>query len=212
MSDETEQRTDAWFAARLGKATASRMGDLLARTKTGYGASRAAYMGQLITERLAGVKSATFQSASMRRGTELEPQARAAYSFLRGVEVEEVGFVPHPTIADSGASPDGLIGKDGLIEIKVPEIHNHVETLLGEPIASKYVSQMHFQMACTGRAYCDFVSFCPEMPSGMDLFVERVKRNDVFIAGMELEIRKFLAELDAKVAALRARYGTEQAA
>lgn len=209
MSDE--QRSDAWFAERLGKVTASRIGDLLARTKTGPSASRAAYMGELLAERLTGVRAEKFQSAAMKRGTELEPQARAAYGFLQGVTVEETGFVPHPRIGMAGASPDGFVGDAGLVEIKAPEIHTHVETLLGAEIAKSYRDQMQFQMACTGRAWCDWVSFCPALPAGMDLFVRRVDRDAAYIAEMESEVVKFLAELDAKVAALCARYGTAEA-
>lgn len=210
---EIVQRTDAWIEARLGKVTASRMGDLLARTKAGsYGAGRANYMGELLVERLTGAPLDRFQSAAMRRGTELEPQARAAYAFLTGVTVKEVGFVQHPRIAAAGCSPDGLVGDDGLVEIKCPEVATHVDTLLGAEIAKGYRDQMQFQMASTGRAWCDWVSFCPLMPAGMDLFVVRVARDDGYIANTEGEVRKFLAELDEKVAALRARYGQMEAA
>lgn len=208
---EIEQGSAEWFAQRLGRVTASRLGDVLARTRTGYGASRDAYMGELIVERLTGAPIERFQSAAMRAGTETEPQARAAYSFLRGVPVEKVGFVPHPRIALSGASPDGLVGDDGLVEIKCPLVHTHVETLLGAAVPAKYVAQMQWQMECTGREWCDWVSFCPAMPAGMDLFVVRGERDDVYLKAAEVEVIKFLAELDGKVAGLLARYGKMEA-
>lgn len=212
MSEEIEQGTDAWRQIRVGKVTASRIGDLMAKTKTGPSASRAAYMGELVAERLTGQPTEKFQSAAMRQGTELEPQARAAYAFLSGVSVEETGFVPHPRIDMAGCSPDGLVGDLGLVEIKSPQTHTHIETLLGAEIAKGYRDQMQFQMACTGRLWADFVSFCPAMPAGMDVHIRRVERDNAYIAEMEAEIVRFLAELDAKLAALRARYGQDQAA
>ena len=212
MSEEIEQGTDAWRQIRLGKVTASRIGDLMAKTRTGPSASRAAYMGELVAERLTGQPIEKFQSAAMKQGTELEPQARAAYGFLSGLTVEEVGFVPHPRINAAGCSPDGLVGDLGLVEIKCPQAHTHIETLLGAEIAKGYLGQMQFQLACTGRLWCDFVSFCPLMPAGMDTHIRRVERDNVYIAEMEVEIGKFLAELDAKIAALRARFGMGETA
>ena len=203
------QQTDEWFKARVGKVTASRVGDLLAKTRTGPSASRAAYMGELVAERLTGQPTEKFQSAAMKQGNELEPQARAAYAFLSGVTVEETGFVPHPRIDMAGCSPDGLVGDLGLVEIKCPQTHTHIETLLGADVAKSYRDQMQFQMACSGRAWCDFVSFCPVMPAGMDVHIRRVERDNAYIAEMEAEIIRFLAELDAKLEALRARYGQE---
>ena len=205
MSDE--QRSAEWFAVRAGKVTASRLGDVLARTKSGYSASRDAYMAELVVERLTGAPVEKFSSAAMRRGTELEPQARAAYAFMTGAQVVEVGVVPHPTIAASGASPDGLVGESGLVELKAPEPHTHLETLLGTATPARYVAQMQWQIAATGRAWCDWVSFCPSFPPGMDLHIRRIERDPEFIANAESEVRKFLGELNAKVAALRTRYG-----
>jgi predicted phage-related endonuclease len=148
----------------------------------------------------------------MQWGTEKEPDARAAYEFRSDVEVSQVGIVLHSTIAGTHASPDGLVGNDGLIEIKCPGTATHVETLLGDEIPGKYVTQMQWQMACTGRAWCDFVSFDPRMPESMALFIKRVQRDDVRIAELELEARKFLAELEAKVSDLRTRYERRAAA
>jgi putative phage-type endonuclease len=208
---EIEQRSEAWFALRLGKVTASRLADVLARTKTGYGASRDAYMAELLVERLTGARPDRFQSAAMRRGTDLEPLARRAYAFLTRRQVVETGFAHHPRIVESGASPDGLVADEGLVEFKCPEIHTHVETLLGAAVPARYIAQAQWQMACTNRVWCDWSSFCPEFPAGMDLFVKRVERDDGFIANAESEVVKFLGELAAKETALRKRYGLEAA-
>lgn len=206
-----EQRSEEWFAARLGKVTASRVADLMATTKTGYSASRANYMAELICERLTGQQAERFSNAAMAWGTETEPQARAAYEFITDASVQEVGLIDHPSIAMFGASPDGLIGADGLIEIKCPNTATHIETLLGEVVPGKYVIQMQVQMACTGRAWCDFVSFDPRLPSDLQLWIKRVQRDDVAIQSIEAETVKFLGELDAKVLALRTRYMQEAA-
>jgi putative phage-type endonuclease len=201
-----EQRTDEWYAARLGKVTASRVADLMAKTKTGPSASRANYMADLIVERLTGQRAEGFANAAMQWGTDTEPQARAAYEFLTDASVAEEGFVVHPTIPDFGASPDGLVGDDGLVEIKCPNTAQHLDVLLSGAIPAKYVTQMQAQMACTGRAWCDFVSFDPRMPGEMQLFVQRVARDDGFIAEMEGEVGSFLAELTQKLDALTERY------
>lgn len=193
-----EQRTLEWFATRAGKVTASRLDDLTAKTKSGYAATRANYMAQLVCERMTGMPQSSFSNAAMQWGTDQEPIARAEYEALQGVFVEEMGFAKHPTIEGAGASPDGLIGEDGLIEIKCPNTATHIETLLGEEIDSKYVKQMQWQMACTGRAWCDFVSFDPRMPENLRLFVKKVERDVKLIAELEEEVRKFLAELEEK--------------
>ena len=206
MSD-IEQRTEEWFAARLGKVTASRVADVMAKTKTGYSASRDNYMAQLVVERITGEKAESFTNAAMQWGTDQEPFARGAYEAATGNMVEETGFVNHPTIAMAGASPDGLIGDDGCVEIKCPNTATQIETLLTGAIPSKYVAQMQFQMACTGRAWCDFVSFDPRMPAKAQMFVKRLVRDDEYIANMEGEIQKFLAELDAKVQQLNTIIG-----
>jgi putative phage-type endonuclease len=209
---ELIQGSEEWKLARCGSLGASRLADAVARTKAGYGASRANLMAELLVERLTGIPTEGFVSSAMQWGTEKEPDARAAYEFRSDVEVSQVGIVPHSAIAGTHASPDGLVGDDGLIEIKCPVTATHVETLLGDEIPGKYVTQMQWQMACTGRAWCDFVSFDPRMPESMSLFVKRVQRDDVRIAELELEARKFLAELDAKVSDLRTRYERKAAA
>lgn len=196
---EVEQRTDAWFEARIGKVTASKVADVIAKTKTGYSASRDNYMAQLVCERLTGQRGESFTNAAMQHGTETEPLARAAYEALKDVLVDEVGFVPHPSILMAGASPDGLVNDDGLIEIKCPNTATHIDTLLSESVPTKYFTQMQFQMACTGREWCDFVSFDNRLPEELQLFVKRVPRDDVYIKQIEAEIVQFLAELDDKI-------------
>lgn len=200
------QGSDEWKALRLGKVTASRVADVVARTKTGPAASRKNYAAQLIAERLTGVVVAGFQSKEMQHGTETEPQARAAYAFYADADVEQVDFIPHPQIPMTGASPDGLVGADGLVEFKCPNTATHIETLLGAPIAAEYITQMQWQMACTGRQWCDFVSFDPRMPGNMQIFIQRVPRDDKRIAELEEAVAAFLAEISLKVAALQDRY------
>lgn len=193
-----EQRTEEWFAARCGKVTASRVADVIAKTKTGYSASRANYLADLVVERLTGKPAATFSNAAMEWGTEQEPNARAAYSAKTGILVEEVGFIDHPTVAMSGASPDGF-AEEGLVEIKCPNTATHLEYILDGKSPQKYVTQMQWQMACTNRPWCDFVSFDPRLPERLQLLVVRVPRDDEYIAMLETEVTKFLAELDEKL-------------
>ena len=194
-----EQRTPEWHAARLGKVTASRVADVIAKTKTGWGASRANLMADLIVERLTGQPASTFTNAAMEWGTEQEPAARAAYSARTGELVEEAGFIDHPRVASSGASPDGLVGDDGLVEFKCPNTATHLDTLLAGAVPNKYVTQMQWQMACTGRKWCDFVSFDPRLPEHLRMFVKRVERDDALIAGLEADVTAFLEELTHKL-------------
>lgn len=207
-----EQRTQEWYDLRLGKVTASRMGDVMAKTKTGYAAVRATYMSELICERLTGQKADRFVNRAMIWGTEKEPIARDAYVALTGFDVTETGFIPHPAIENFGASPDGLIGDTGLIEIKCPSTATHIETVLNGVIDRKYILQMQVQMACTNRDWCDFVSFDPRMPEGMDLWMCRVGRDDSLIQEIEDETAAFLEEIEEKIEALRSRFSTHHAA
>jgi putative phage-type endonuclease len=202
MIEIIEQRSDAWFEARIGKVTASKVADVIAKTQSGYAASRANYMAQLICERLTGQREEFFTSAAMQHGTDTEPLGRLSYEVSHNVLVDEVGFVPHPTIEMAGASPDGLVGDDGLLEIKCPNTATHIETLLSQTVPGKYNTQMQFQMACTGRSWCDFVSFDNRLPEELQLFVKRVPRDNMYIRLMEEEIVKFLNELDIKIAQL----------
>lgn len=199
-----EQRTDEWFAARIGKVTASRVADVVARTKTGYGASRANYMADLICERLTGRKAEGFTNAAIEWGIEQEPNARAAYEARTGYMVTEVGFITHATIHAAGASPDGrIVEEGGLVEIKCPNTATHLDLWLDETIPAKYITQMQWQMACTGAVWCDFVSFDPRLPENLQLFIKRVPRDDAAISHLEREVTTFLAELDQKVAILK---------
>ena len=202
MIEMMDQGTEEWFTIRIGKVTASRVADVIAKTKTGYSATRDNYMAQLICERLTGLKGESFTNAAMQHGTDTEPLARAAYEAYADVLVDEVGFVPHPTILMAGASPDGLVGTEGLLEIKSPQTNTHIETLLSQSVPGKYNTQMQFQMACTGRQWCDFVSFDNRLPNELQLFVKRVPRDNDFIKQMEDEVVKFLNELDIKIAQL----------
>jgi len=209
---EIIQGSEEWVTIRLGKATASRIADVVAKTKTGWGASRANYAAQLIAERLTGTLAESYTNGAMQWGIDNEADARIAYEFHSDVTVEQIGFVGHPKITMSGASPDGLVGDDGLLELKSPNTATHIDTLLGQAVPSKYVTQMQWQMACTGRNWCDYVSFDPRLPEAMRLFVKRVPRDDKMIADLENEVRAFLREIDDKVAALKTRYALAEAA
>jgi len=198
-----EQRTDEWFESRLGKATASRIADIIAKTKTGPSASRENYAVQLVLERITQSKGESYTNAAMQWGTDTEPMARQQYELKRGVFVDEVGFIDHPTIAMSGASPDGLVGADGLVEIKCPNSATHMETLVSRKIPQKYIPQMMWQMACTGRNWCDFVSFDPRFPENLQIFVERVEYDPTYARMLELEVTQFLDEVEKKVEILR---------
>ncbi len=206
MSEDMQQGSADWVAARIGKATASRVADVIAKTKNGWGASRANYMAELIAERLTGKAANGYTNAAMQWGIDTEAEARSAYVFYADSDVKEVGFIDHPTIANSGASPDGLVGDHGLVEIKCPNTATQIDTLLGEPIPGKYVTQMQYQMACTGRQFCDWVSYDPRLPEAMRLFVKRVPRDDAMISDLENQVRDFLREIDQKVVALNTRF------
>ena len=209
---EILQRTPEWFELRLGKVTASRIGDLMAKTRSGYSASRANYMAELAIQRLTGTVEQGFTSPAMQWGTEQESNARNAYSFFTDNEVNEIAFVNHPTIEQAGASPDGMVGDDGLVEIKCPNSATHLETLLTEKINNKYILQMQWQMACSGRKWCDFVSFDPRFPERWKLFIKRVKRDDKLIAEITDEVKKFLAELDELMMQLKQKAQLKQQA
>lgn len=203
-----EQKTEGWLSERSGKVTASAIYKVMAKTKTGYGADRANYHAQLVTERLTGLPTDGFRNAAMDWGIETEAQARAAYAFSINVPVTETGFHPHPFIVDSGASPDGLVGERGLVEIKCPNTATHITTLTGATIDRKYMLQMQWQMACCERDWCDFVSFDPRLPETMQMHVRRVERDAELLVEMEREVAQFLGEVAATVADLEARYMT----
>jgi putative phage-type endonuclease len=192
--DCMEQRTEEWFAARLGKVTASRVADVLAKIKSGESASRKNYKMELVVQRLTNKVGESFTNAAMEWGTEQEPFARMAYEAHTGTFVKEEGFVDHPTIEGFGCSPDGIVG-EGLIEIKAPNTANHIETVLENKAPSKYIPQMQCQMACTGAKFCDFVSFDPRLPEDLQLLVVRVERDQEYIDSMEVEVKQFLSEV-----------------
>ena len=198
-----QQGTIEWIQSRIGKVTASRVADVIATTKTGYSSSRENYMAQLIVEKITNKKAEIYTNSAMEWGIANEPFARAAYEIATGTMVDECGFVPHPTIDGCGASPDGLVGDDGLVEIKCPNTAGMIETLLTQAVPGKYNTQMQMQMACTGRQWCDYVVYDPRMPIKAQLFIKRVPRDPVFIQKMEAEIVKFLAELNGKVNQLK---------
>ena len=196
---EVIQGSEAWHQQRMGKATASRISDIVAKTKTGYSTSRANYMAQLVVERMTNQVAESYSNAAMEWGVENEEFARAAYELKTGNMVNQVGAIDHPRIAMSAASPDGLVGDDGCLEIKCPNTATHIDTLLGDEPAKKYYDQMQWQMVCANRSWCDFVSFDPRMPTHLQLFVKRIERNDIYIAELEKEVIQFHVEVDHKV-------------
>ena len=200
-----EQGTTEWKAQRVGKVTASRVADVIAKTKTGPSASRVNYEAQIVCERLTGVATEGYTNAAMQHGIDTEPQARSAYEFMRNVDVVLASFVDHPRVPMSGASPDGFVGDDGLIEIKCPQQAAHLETLLTRKVPAKYVTQMMWQMAVTERQWCDYVSFNPTFPPHLQLFVQRVHRDEAMISELEKEVLAFLADVDRKVTQLHPR-------
>ena len=199
-----EQGSEAWLKSRMGKVTASRVADVIAKTKSGYSTSRENYCVELALERLTGTRTESFSNAAMAWGTETEPLARAAYEAMTGAIVDEVGMVPHPSIELTGASPDGLIDDDGLLEIKCPNSATHAKTLLSRKPDGKYLTQMFWQMACTGRQWCDFASFDPRFPAALQLFITRIPRDNEKISELEAEVVLFLSEVDAMVQKLLA--------
>jgi putative phage-type endonuclease len=192
------QGSPEWFAARLGRVTASRVCDVVAKTKTGYSTSREGYMAELICERLTGKPFDQYTNADMQRGTELEPIARAMYELEKDCTVTQIGFVIHPTLDMAGASPDGLVG-DGLIEIKCPRPHNHLNYIESGKAPAKYQAQMAWQCICTNRTWVDFISYCADMPEDLQLFVTRYTPELAYLKELEAEVTKFLEETQARM-------------
>jgi putative phage-type endonuclease len=203
------QGTDEWFQQRLGKVTASRLSDVIAKTKTGVSTSRQNYLIQLVSERLTGKKTDSFTNKAMEDGVEREPIARKLYESKTNSIVTEVGFFDHPVIKSSGASPDGAVNAEeegkyaGLIEIKCPIETTHTNTLMNKSVPSKYIPQMQWQLACTGAKWVDFVSYNPNFPDTMQIFVARVDRDNAYIAELEAEVLKFLDEVDQAILKLK---------
>ena len=200
---------ESWMAQRLGKVTASRLSDVIAKTKTGVSTSRQNYLIQLVSERLTGKKGDSFVNQAMLDGIERESAARELYERTRGVSVTEVGFFDHPIIKNSGASPDGAVNAEedgkyaGLIEIKCPIETTHTNTLMSKSVPSKYIPQMQWQLACTGAKWVDFVSYNPNFPEELQLFVARVDRDNDYIAELEAEVIKFLDEVEQTIIKLK---------
>jgi len=203
MTNQIEQGSDEWKQLRLGKVTASRIADVMSQIKAGESQSRSNYRIELVCERLSGEPTDSFTNSHMQRGTELEPFARSAYEIKNKVFVEQVSFCDHLTVSMSGASPDGLVGKDGLIEIKCPMTKTHIETLLGKQVPAKYIKQIQWQLACTDRKWCDFVSYCPELPENMQLFISRVERDDEVIDGITKAVIEFNLEVEQVIERLK---------
>lgn len=198
-----EQGTKEWHDARLGKVTASRIADVLSFTKKGESVARQRYKQELAKQRLTGEKTEIPTNHHMERGIALEPIARQGYEAKTKTLVTEVGFYDHPTIAMSGASPDGVVGKDGLIEIKCPTEGNHLNTIVSKNYPIKYFPQIQWQLACTNRLWCDFVSFSLDVPEDLQIYIKRIPRDDAFIAEAEAAVIQFLNEVDELVERLR---------
>lgn len=205
MTKELIQGSIEWKKARYGNVSASRIADMLATTKNGESASRANYRAQLVAERMTGTSEDSFTSAAMAWGIETEPLARASYEIIFDVTVDEIGYIIHPEIPKSGASPDGIIGKNGLLEIKCPNTATHIKYLLAGVPPSQYIPQMAWQIACTKREWCDFVSFDPRMDREDQLFCIRYVPESGYIDFLENEVKKFNAEIDAMIESIISR-------
>ncbi len=199
------QRTDEWFAIRLGKVTASRMADVLSKGKSGESASRRNYRIELVAQRLTNQPNEPFTNAAMEWGTATEPLARVAYELKHNRDVIDIAFVEHPTIEWFGCSPDGLVGENGLIEIKCPNTTTHLDWMEDGKAPSKHIPQMMAQMACTGLQWCDFVSYDPRLPEDLQLFIVRVNRDQEYIDNMEVEVKKFLKEVEETINKLKCK-------
>lgn len=191
------QGSPEWFIDRCGKVTASRISDIMATTKSGPSASRQNYLAQLVAERLTGRVEESYTNSAIAWGIENEPIARAMYELRNGVFVDQVGFIQHPDIDMAGASPDGLVELDGLVEIKCPNTATHIDTLLNRAIPSKYLYQMLWQMECTRRRWNDYVSFDPRMPQNLSLCVIRVEIDEDKTSIIRSNVIKFLDEVDS---------------
>ena len=204
-----EQRSTEWYAARCGSLGASQLNEALATTKNGWGASRENLKNRIIAERLTGSPTETFQNAAMQWGVDQEDNARKAYESETGTFVEEMGIAFHPDLKNTHASPDGLVGEDGLLEIKCPNTTTHIETLKSQKVPSKYMNQMLWQMRCVDRQWCDYVSFDPRLPVHLQLFIKRVERDDAAIAELEAKVAEFLDEVQGEIDELNRRFSDD---
>lgn len=204
-----EQRSAEWYSARCGSLGASQLNEALATTKNGWGASRENLKNRIIAERLTGSPAETFQNAAMQWGVDQEDNARKAYESHTGTFVEEMGIAFHPDLKHTHASPDGLVGEDGLIEIKCPNTTTHIETLKAQKVPNKYMNQMLWQMRCVDRQWCDYVSFDPRLPAHLQLFIKRVERDDAAIAELEAKVAEFLDEVQGEIDELNRRFSDD---
>jgi len=204
-----EQRSPEWFAARCGSLGASQLNEALATTKNGWGASRENLKNRIIAERLTGTPTESFTNAAMQWGVDQEDNARKAYEAHTGTFVDEMGIAFHPVLKHTHASPDGLVGDDGLLEIKCPNTTTHIETLKSQKVPSKYMNQMLWQMRCVDRQWCDYVSFDPRLPQHLQLFVKRVERDDAAIAELEAKVAEFLTEVEGEIEELNRRFSDD---
>lgn len=201
-----EQQSEEWFSARLGKVTASRVKDVMAQGRGGApSATRKNYMMELLCQRLTGQRDEGFTSAAMQRGTDLEPVARSAYEIDKGVMVVETGLISHPRITGFAASPDGLVGIDGMLEIKCPLTATHIAVMQSGRHDTQYEWQMLAQMACADRDWVDFVSFDDRLPSELQYVCYRFERDFSRIRTMESAVVEFLEELDELEQEMRQR-------
>ncbi|WP_273782699.1 lambda exonuclease family protein [Bartonella sp. ML69XJBT] len=198
-----QQRTAEWFQARLGKVTASNIYNILSKTAKGTPTSKYEdYKIKLMTERLTGEISQSYITPAMQWGIEHEEEALKEYAFIYDTQITQCGFIQHPTIQMAGASPDGLIDKDGLIEIKCPQSSNHLRFFMDNEIKPEYLAQMQFQMACTGRKWCDFISYDPRFTGNSSLFrmkIKRIHRDDKQIEQINQAVESFLAEIEQEI-------------
>lgn len=199
-----KQRTNEWFQSRIGKVTASRISDVMAKTKNGYSVSRQNYMTQLLCERLTNAKEDTYTNTAMQRGIDLESAARQHYELENLCSVVETGFIEHPVICNAGASPDGLVNDDGLIEIKCPNTLTHLSFLKSSKPKREYVLQMQWQMMCTGRKWCDFVSYDDRLPGYLSFKCVRIHYDENLAEEIKAEVIKFLKELDDEIKLIEA--------
>lgn len=203
----TRQRTEEWFAERLGNLTASRWSDAMATTKSGWGMSRYRYISQLAMERISGQRAEHYQSDAMIRGSQMEEEAVEVYELLYDADTRPIGYVPHPTIPKAGASPDRLVGDDGLIEFKCPDTHTHLSYIMKAQdegavpaiIPGEYIGQMNWQMICTGRVWCDWVSYDDRVPVNLRMLRVRLYLDPETVSQFEDAARQFLAEVDKMV-------------
>jgi putative phage-type endonuclease len=199
-----EQGSGEWLAARCGLITASRLNDVMGYTKKGDETQkRADYRIELVSERLSGLATEKYVTFVMKEGTRLEPEARTEYELATDVMCDEVGFVLHPAMDFSGASPDGLVGQEGGLEIKCPTRTTHIEWLLAGVVPPEHEPQMVWNMVCCEREWWDFISYCPDFPAPFNRFIARLYRDEARIDVLDREVRKFNAEIEATIERLQ---------